>query len=330
MKRISLAVLAAVALSLVTACSEGEEPVAAKASGNPLLAYVPPDSPYLGGNLEPAPSEVIDGFLQKWEPVTATLQSRLSGVRTRLESESVATDATHRLVLSVLQELDGKLNRKGLESLGFDLQAHQVIYAIGGVFPVTRISLGDAGTLAATVQRVMERAGLQAAERKFQDQAYWRLGGSEFTAGGSEIPAAVYIAVREDHLALSIFPDTAEGELLPLFLGIQKPPASDAEARLQAINSKYGYTPYFSAVLDVQLLADQFLNPDSLLVTKYAGEHAAALETLSNSCKVEFRKIIGHTPRLVMGATELEPAAIGMQYVVETEPMIAQQLVALL
>lgn len=332
MKTIPLALLAAASLFILTACGKDQEPESTGASGNALLAYVPAGSPYLGGNLEPTPNEVIDGFLQKWEPVTVALQSQLGGIRAQLENDPDAADASHRLALALLQELDGKLNRKGVESLGFDLQAYQVVYALGGAFPVVRMGLGDAAALKATVQRVLERAGLDAPEQIFEGQTYWRLDGENLAlgAGDSDVPAAIYIAIIEDHFALSVFPDSVGDELLPLFLGKQKPPSTDAESRLQAISNTYGYTPFFSALLDLQLLADQFLTPDTTLARALGSELAVEVAKLSDTCKAEFREIISHTPRLVMGATELQPDAIGMQYVVETDSTIAQQLAALL
>ena len=332
MKFTPLALLAAVSMFILTACGKDEAPESAGATGNALLAYAPTGSPYLGGNLEPTPSEVIDGFLQKWEPVTTTLQSQLGSIRTQLENAPDATDTPHRLALSLLQELDGKFNRQGLESLGFDLQAHHVVYALGGAFPVARMGLGDAAALKATVQRVLERAGVNAPEVIFAGQAYWRLDSESLTlgAGESDSPVAIYIAIREDHLALGVFPDSVAGELLPLFLGTQKPQSSDAESRLQATSGKYGHTPYFSALLDLQLLADQFLAPGTALARALGSEYAAELETFGDTCKAEFREIISHAPRLVMGVTELQPAAIGMQYVVETDSTLAQQLAALL
>jgi len=128
---------------------------------------------------------------------------------------------------------------------------------------------------------------------------------------------------------LSIFPLPAESELLPLFLGLQKPRASDAMSRLEAVGSRYHFTPFFTGLLDLQLLADEFLQPDSLLARIMGQAGASALTRLSEDCKREFRAIISHTPRLVAGTTELTPNAIGLQYIVEIPPELAKQLSSL-
>ncbi len=319
-------------LSLITlfACSKQEEvQQPGSSSDNALLSYVPTASPYLAANLESTPNEVIDSFLQKAEPVLLTAQAELVKLRARLENEPDAADAGSKLALAILQELDGKLNRPGLESLGFDLQSHKVFYAMGA-FPVLRVSLSDAGALRNTVQRILERAGIAATEQNFQGQAYWRLA-ADSTSGHyrAEVAGGLYIAILADHFALSIFPTSAESDLLPLFLGLQKPETSDAASRLQAVNALYGFSPYFTGLLDLQLLADEFLQPDSLLASTMSAAGADSLATLSNECKNEFRQIIGHTPRLVAGTTELTPNAIGVQYIVETQPELAQQLASL-
>jgi len=321
--------LATLLLAVLVACGKEEEKVAAGIPGNDLLAYVPVGSPYLAANLEPTPNQTVDGFLAQWDPLLTTLQTGLVSIRTRLESEPEALDGGQRLGLSFLQELDGKLNRQGLESLGFDLQAFQVVYAMGGAFPVARMSLGDPGVFRSTVQRILDRAGVQAPEQEFQGRTFWRLGAEQLADHHGNISAGLYIAIVQDHLAISVFPDAAEAELLPLFLGLQMPPESDAAERLAALQAKYGYTPYFTAVADLQLLADEFLDPESLLSRSLGDKYISEVSALGDVCRAEISGIISHAPRLVMGTTQLQPEAVGIQYVLETQASIAEQLLTL-
>ena len=62
---------------------------------------------------------------------------------------------TRRRLAALLDEFEGKLNREGLESLGWDPQSSNVIYGVGA-FPVARMGLSDAATLRATILRVLE------------------------------------------------------------------------------------------------------------------------------------------------------------------------------
>ncbi len=324
-----LTALAVVSLFTLFACGKEEVQQPSSRSGNALLSYVPTASPYLAANLEPTPNEVIDSFLQKAAPVLLTAQAELVKVRARLENAPDAADTGSKLALALLQELDGKLNRPGLESLGFDLQSHKVLYGMGA-FPIVRIGLSDAKALKDTVQRILDHAGIPAPEQNFQGQAYWHLAAD--TPSGhyrAEVAGGLYIAILADHFALSVFPTTAESDLLPFFLGLQKPETSDAASRLKAVNALYGFTPYFTGLVDLQLLADEFLRPDSLLAGIMGTAGADSPATLGDACKNEFRQIISHTPRLVAGASELTPNAIGIQYIVETQPELAKQLASL-
>ncbi|MSQ98713.1 MAG: hypothetical protein EXR85_05380 [Xanthomonadales bacterium] len=332
MNSLRLAVLLSIALFTLSSCGKEEEaPTSADAGDGPhnsLLSYVPAGTPYLGGNLAPAPNDVIDSFLKRLEPAAATAQAQLDELKAQMEASPDGADPASRLGLAVLHELDGKLNRAGLESLGLDLQGQQVFYGMG-VFPTARVELGDAQALKATVQRVLDATGITEPQQEFQGVAYWKVAAESDPSQG-KLPVSVYIAILEDHIAFSIFPDSGQTELLPLFLGLKKPDTSDAETRLKAVQSKYGYTPYFAAVADMSLLADELLSPDALFVRSAGDWYTKELAGLGDQCKSEFREIIGHTPRLVMGSTELTANAIGMQYVVETQPDQALQLIGLL
>jgi len=321
-----LAALAAVMLLAVSACSKEEAQPTSTSSSNRLLSFVPHASPYLAANLEPIPDDVIDRFLQRAQPVLLAAQAELVKTRDRLANGSPASGTGNSLALAVLQELDGKLNRSGLESLGFDLQSNRVFYGMGA-FPVARIGLSDAKALKSTVQRVLAHAGIQAPEQNFQGHAYWRFvadTSSDHTRAAVDL--GVYAAILEDHFVLGIYPVSEEKNFLPLFLGLKKPAASDAEKRLLTVNRQYGFTPYFTGLLDLQLLANEFLQPDSLLVTIMNQAGAKSLSGLSQECKSEIRGIISHAPRLVAGTTELTPDSVGVQYIVETAPELAKQL----
>ncbi len=336
MNHIRLAALGATALLTLAACSKSDDAVevALKETGNTLFAYVPADTPYLAGNLQPPSDEVIDTFLHRIQPVLDTVQAELRQAIEALEAENTGDsqstseeqhgDMAVQLMHAVLMELDGKLNRQGLESLGFDLQSHKVVYGMG-VFPVVRLGLSDASALRGTIQRILDNAGTSAPEKTHQGISYWRL--SEDSDG--QDPAGLYVAILQDHLALSIFPPMAEAKLLPLFLGLQLPAESNAAARLAELNAKHGYTAFGSGIMDLDKLVDEFITPDTILAQSLAASGEFDPATMTPECVSEIRGIVSHTPRFTMGVTELTTAAIAMQYRLETEPNLAQQLAGL-
>ena len=328
MSSIRLAAMSAILLFTLSACGRDDSSAGSSGSANGLLAYVPAGTPYLGGNLEPTPSEVVDGILQKMEPMTDTLQLQLARVKAQIETHPEYAGAESKLLLALLQELDGKLNRPGLESLGIDLQSYHVVYGMGP-YPVMRMSLKDSAALKATIQRVLDNAGIPSPEMDYQGQPFWKIpAGSQ--RRNHDLPISLYVAILPDHMAIGVIPERLEAELLPAFLGKELPGSSDADERLAALNQQYEYLPYFTGVLDLNLLADEFFNPGTILARSLDEEHAGELADISEQCKVEFRQIIANAPRLVMGTTDLQADVIGVQYLAETPPALAGELVELL
>jgi hypothetical protein len=328
MSHMRLTTLALVTLLSLGACGKSEEPPAAaqSAAANELLSYAPADTPYLLANLEPVPEDVIDAFLTRLQPVFESMQEQLSKARTEMESsQGEYTDESHsRLAYALLQELDGKLNRSGLESMGFDLGAEKVVYGLGA-FPVIRLGLSDTEALRATILRVLNNAGITAPEQEFNGVPFWRLSDEDL----AEAPAGLYVSILEDHLAIGLFPPMAETELLPAFLGLEMPANSDAQARLAQLNRTHGYTSHGSGILDIRRLADQFIQPDTVAarVMKSTAEFDPA--TLSQECVTEFHEIIDKAPLMTMGVQELTPSAIAVQYRLETQKTLASQLIGL-
>jgi hypothetical protein len=338
---IRLAALGAATLMTLAACSKSEDAAAVAVeeataaavsqTRNSLFEYVPADTPYLLGNLQPPSDEVIDTFLQRVQPVLDSVQQELSKARETMDAKSAGSsestseqqhdDLGVQLMHAVLMELDGKLNRPGLESLGFDLQSHKVIYGMGA-FPVIRIGLLDAAALRQSIMRVLENAGISAAELDHQGVSYWRLIDEE----DAQEPAGLYVSILADHLAISVFPPTAEEELLPAFLGVELPEDSNAAARLAELNAEHGYTAFGSGILDLNKLLDEFITPGTVLSRTLAQSGELDPSSITPECKDEIRGIVNNTPRMTMGVTELTTDAVAIQYRIETAPSLAQQL----
>lgn len=340
----------------LAACGKDEpadQAADAAAAGNSLLALVPADTPYLGGNLAPVPDAVIDSYLSRFEPALESLQVELTEARAELESnpDELADDDGARVVHALLQELDGKLNRAGLESLGFDLSAEQVVYGISA-FPVMRATLSDAAALRATVQRVLDNAGMEAPELEFQGQSYWRIvpdmhesvtgdlsdvygDGAEDETGApasdqeEESGVAIYIAILPDHLAFGMLPLESESEVLPAFLALEKPADSMAAQQLADINQRFGYSAYGTGVLDLQKFADELLNADSLVGRLLASHGHDVAAAATDQCRAEISSIIANTPYFYTGMKELSETVVENQLVVETAPSIATELMSL-
>ena len=339
MTKIRLAAFAILSMILLGACTKSDEHQVATDSGpgNDLLSHVPADTPYLLANLEPVPEEIIDTFLLRLQPVLDSMQTQLSIARTDMESTAAlpqgseeAKEASHHnemgvaLAHALLVELDGKLNRPGLESLGFDLRSNKVVYGMGA-FPVIRLGLSDSEVLRVTIERVLSNAGIAAPEQNFQGVSYWRLGDEDV----NESPISLYLSILDDHLAISLFPAMAESELLPAFLGLQMPANSNAQARLAELNRTHDYTPHGSGILDIRKLADQFLQAETVAARTLALSGDFDPASLSQECVSEIHGIIDNAPRITMGTTELTTSAVAVQYRVETPTSLAGQLMGL-
>lgn len=325
-----------------TAAGTGQ--TASAAGNNSLLALVPADTPYLAGNLAPLPDKLVDSYLKRAEPILAAFQLQMNKFQQQIEKnpEELESDPATRVVLAAMQELDGKLNRAGLEGLGFDLTPEHVIYGMSA-FPVMRASLSDADALRATVQRILDRADVAATSLEFQGQAYWRfipemhdydengnvLAETRTDAEKTAQAIGLYIAILQDHMAVGLLPVADESTVLPSFLAIEKPASSAAASTLKAVNQRFDFSPYGSGVIEFQKLMDQLTSENSLAgqYIKRFGHDLA--EFNSHVCRQEISGIIAHTPRAFAGIKELSETVGTSSMVVETESSLASELTAL-
>ena len=324
MKFIRTLVLITSATLLLAACGKesDEAAVAVQENTNPLLAHVPVDTAYVFANLEPAPVELTDVYVDRFQPVMDVMSEQIEQFQTNYQSGALEDNVMADLAMAVLDELGGSLSQESLNKLGISLQAHQAIYA-KGAFPVIRLGLSDAEELRNAVGRIEARMGYELPMKDLNGTSYWRI-----TA--DEMKVAIYIAILEDQLALSFFPVTAEDSLLAAFLGQEMPDQSMASNNALAImNYEKGYTAYGSGYVDTQKLSDEFLNPDSSTRRALGPHMDAHMDNLDAVCVDEIKSIIAKAPRMTTGVTQFTANELAMRYELEMESSLAAGLAAL-
>ncbi|MDX1460870.1 MAG: hypothetical protein R3348_07420, partial [Xanthomonadales bacterium] len=311
---ITLALAAASALVLAS-CARDEA-----AQGNPLLAHVPADTPYLYANLEPTPREVLDAFMARAQPSLDALQSMLNDIEIEINSDSEDYREA-RLISAILDELDGKLSLEGLESLGLSPEAHAVVYG-NGPFPVVRLELANAAATRAAIARIETQSGQSFPQQELNGVAYYRI-------GKADSKAAVIVAILDQQLVLGLLPTRLEAEWLPGLLGQELPESPNPAEALLAINRAYDYGPYGSGFVDLDVMAEHLLNENSETSQWLRSELGQDAMRLDPVCRDEVRGMIAKTPRVTMGTTELTPTRVGFAYQFEFEKGLAEQLASL-
>lgn len=314
MKLLRFSALLAVTALLATACKREAE----VSVDNPLLAYVPADTPYVYANLEPTPAEVTDAFLLRAEPFLEAAQVLAGDLEIKINSEPAGEYRHLRLLSALWAEFEGKNNRQGIESSGLSMEPMMAVYGMGA-FPVVRVSLKDPAAFRETIARIEARSGVTFTTHELGASQYWKM------ASGPQ-GLASYFAIVDDHFAFSLFPSAAEAAWLPAFLGQTMPAGSVVLERLARLNQDKGYTNYGSGFADLQSLAAEFMDETSTTGSLLASMGHGDLLQWDEQCKVELRGMIAKAPRIVAGNTELSADRIGISYQFELEPGLAARL----
>jgi len=319
----TLVLITSAALLLAACGKESDDAVVAVSeSNNPLLAYVPADTAYVFADLETAPEEITEAYVDRFQPVLDVMSEQIKQFQASYDAGELQDNQMAHLAMAVLDELGGSLSKENLNRLGISLQAHHAIYA-KDVFPVIRLGLSDAQALREAITRIETNMGYALPLKNLNGTSYWRI--SE-----DGMPVAIYVAILEQQLALSVFPVTAEDTMLAAFLGQEMPAQSMATSNgLAILNQNKAYIGYGSGYVDIQKLSNEFLNPDSNTRNILGSQLDTQLASLDAVCIDEIKSIIAKTPRMTAGFTRFTANEVAMRYDLEIEDSLANGLAAL-
>lgn len=274
----------------------------AKLSAPALFANIPADTPYMI-----AAFEAIS--LEYYAKMKRALAPGFSKITDEIRS-AADDDSAERLMTAIEQELDGKWDAKGLESLGFSASPRFAIYGLGIAPIVFRIEVRDDKAVLATIERVAQRAQFTlSALQTIGARTYWRL------QNGSGDMAAI-VALADNQLVFAAGRAADVDRNLGLIVGSEKPQASMAGGKaLTEIMVKHGFGPNMIGFADTRKMMTQ-------------GMEFAGLQP-SPACTTEIERIGTRVPRAVLGYSLLTTTVSSGGAVVELAPDLVAQLEAM-
>lgn len=288
---------------------------AAKMAESKVLTLIPAETPYVFASLEPMPKAFADKVVKGLEPLLAKAETELAAELGRLQGQEDDKSKTQR---AILEELKGKLNLKGMESMGLSPQMTFAVYGVG-VLPVVRLGLKDAKALKDAIGRIEAKAGKKLPVKKLGNQEYW---------GIDEDGVSAAIAIIEDELVFAVGPTPAAAKMLPVAFGQQKPAKSLAQAgTLGSLAKSNGFQAYGLGYVDLRLIAATVLGKGAGLNGEiWTAMGAPGPKGLPPACETEIMGLVGAAPRLIMGMNELSEKQTVGRYILELKPELAKAL----
>ncbi|MCG6116871.1 MAG: hypothetical protein MEQ07_01580 [Aquimonas sp.] len=310
-RRLIPIVLSALALA---ACGGDTDPL-------PPLAYVPADTPYVMGAIEPIPQAVAAQWLAFGNTLLPVYRDMLDQAITDLDTKPSAETEALALLRGLRGELEGKTDVSQLvEAWGFSLTPLTAFYGIDLV-PVLRVELADVDRFAASVARMEAAAGSTLTQAAVGDLQYW-------SVQPDDAPLQVVFAVQGGQLVAALAPAAADDSVLRRLLGLERPSKSLLDAgTLGALNKRLGFVAYGSGYLDHARMFELMVKP----MTGSQGAFLKALkitppEVSSEACLREGRALAAQWPRTAFGYTRFDAGGYRMRALLEAPSAVMDDL----
>lgn len=261
---------------------------------------IPADSPYVLADIKAFPYDQLN-----WQWVDS-YQKSLTAMRQQMES-TMAPDPEMRspdekLVLAILDEIDGRMNKEGLAELGLSTQAHMAFYGIG-IFPAFRLELGDPAKFEAMLARIEGKVGESMPTKDYNGIKVRYI---------QEDDVFIPIMVTDTELLMGVTSTAFEGEFMGILTGktpVEKNLFNDNH--LLAMQKKYGMLPYVSGYVNSQGVVGVLLGDDkSSLTARSLASLGEEAPVVSDVCKAEMRQLAADVPRFVFGYTDVTKTSV--------------------
>lgn len=254
-----------------------------------FLAPIPADTPFAFVAGEPLP---LVPLLQWMKKLNYGGEFYGESVEQLIEDEYV--DPPTKAMLVIGSALMDNLSADGLGELGLSASPRFAVYGIG-LLPAVRFDLEDNEKFQQFVTQIEERSGLQRTDETLGDIDLWT-----YQVGDG----VVVMSIRNNQLAAGFAPRAVAETYVPYLVGAEYPERSMADVTtLDDLTTKHGYQKYGAGFVDLERIAQIFLEPTPGLNDTIA---RGAFDKMfppqaSQTCVDETRTLVAKTPRLVFG-----------------------------
>jgi len=310
--------MAVAVLLTLAACSKKDASPLSDASGP--LRYVPADTPYIFGTLEPAPDDFMDKMEPKIDQLLAAQRTMLKAAMATATAEEAGEEQDPKFdarTAAVVEELLTLLSLDGLRGAGMTRDSTALFYG-HGLLPVLRVSLTDDALLDGAISRIETSAGQLLPVGEIRGKQYRYFDADRIR---------VILATIDDQMILTVIPTNFEESQLVTLLGLTLPEENIAQTgALEEIASEYGYLPAYVGFVSTERLIATFIDePEGLNANLLSLiEYDAGM--LDDVCKEEVRSLAAVMPRIVSGYEEVSVERVTSSMVVELREDIAAGL----
>ncbi|HEX7341499.1 MAG TPA: hypothetical protein VF269_04390 [Rhodanobacteraceae bacterium] len=301
------------AMFALAACSHHQ-------SQNPILSYVPANSPYVLANLKPLTKDIRARL-----GAPGAMRMSLSADAMQLDHAAVDLDKHGKphlanVMRTLATTIGGKSMSQVAQELGIDINGMFAAYGLG-LSPVARGQLTDPAKFHAYISKLETAYGKTMGEATFDKVNYQTL-----TLGKSGLQFIVATHARA--FTLAILPVKASDQQLGEALGVTKPQHSLVDAqRLSKLAKSEGYLPYLIGYFDTTKLPPLIAGMrDPMLQTLItaAGGQSTAAKNFPASCQPDLVRIAARMPMISMGYTHIASDSITTQMDMALAPDITK------
>lgn len=271
------------------------------ASANPLLDYIPADTPVFTGQLKPFP---LKNYLQS---ISSNYQQYSTDSLAQLGD--LDSPMAKFFVSIYKQYMDGMKDPTALlKTFGLPNEIKPYFYTLG-VVPVLKTDINQIDAFWAVLDKAEQESGYTHEKRTLAGIDYRAY---SFAEEGSTDKADLLFAHKDGILTVTFSASSIEPEVLEMALGLKKPAQSlAASGMLQEIIKTHGFMDdsisFINHVEIVKAITSQDGNMLAKQLTKFLAEKGQGEDPLAQirtpECRTELTAIAANWPRTVGGLT---------------------------
>lgn len=274
-------------------------------SENAVLEYVPADTVFFAGSVEPLDFAKTLEMSSKMGFDTSAMMG--SGISELKEDLGDAPEAG-RIMIGLYDKYLTAVKNKSVKDLGLRNEINMAVYTVG-VLPVVRMELDGSDTFANVISSLEKEHSINAKVNTVNGVEYREY---NFDNHDEQVPTMV-IAINDNQAIITV--NTALEDAKDLQVTLSEKPATNIleGGALNELASDNGYLGYSIFMMDNLAIVDGLTNPSAnafgkslqdIQVAYGAGNEMQDIQT--PACNAEFTALTGNWPILSAGYTEFD------------------------